>query len=355
MMTFALCLVAVLVVPVADASRDAVLSAAQARLIQYVEAGPAPAVSAAVFASGALAFAGAAGFADVEQQVTASVETRFRIGSVSKPITAALVARLVEQGKLDPDAVVQTYVPDFPVKDYPITTRQLGGHLAGIRHYRGAEFLSARPYATVADALEIFADDPLLHPPGSTFFYSSYGFNLISGACEGAGKAPFLDLLEREVFDPLALDATTADDPRRIVAHRARFYDTQLGRLAHAPYVDLSNKWAGGGLLSTPSDLVRFGAAHFAPGPFLSAESHKLLFTPQRTSDGRSTNYGFGWRVVTGKGGELRYEHSGGSVGGRAMLIVWPKVGVAVAALANHTDARDLAGLARELATPFID
>jgi CubicO group peptidase (beta-lactamase class C family) len=76
------------------------------------------------------------GMADLEQQVPATPLTRFRVGSVSKPLTSAALGLLVEEHKLDLDAPIQKYVPSFPQKPWPITTRQLAGHLAGIRHYK---------------------------------------------------------------------------------------------------------------------------------------------------------------------------------------------------------------------------
>src|SRR5436190_625564 len=109
------------------------------------------------------------GYADAERKQPVTRETQFRIGSVSKPLTATAVALLYEQRKLDLDAPVQRYVPSFPDKGYPITTRQLTGHLAGIRHYKGEEFLLNRRFATVLDGLTIFQDDSLLFPPGTRF------------------------------------------------------------------------------------------------------------------------------------------------------------------------------------------
>ena len=84
------------------------------------------------------------GWADLEQRVPVTPLTRFRIGSVSKPLTAAALGLLVERGELDLDAPVQEYVPDFPTKRWPITTRQVAGHVAGIRHYQGLEFRITR-------------------------------------------------------------------------------------------------------------------------------------------------------------------------------------------------------------------
>ena len=81
--------------------------------------------------------------------------TRFRIGSVSKPLTAAALGLLVERGELDLDAPVQEYVPDFPTKRWPITTRQVAGHVAGIRHYQGLEFRITRHYRSVEKSLSM--------------------------------------------------------------------------------------------------------------------------------------------------------------------------------------------------------
>src|SRR5881409_4279197 len=108
-----------------------------------------PGVQVAVAVNGKLVWSEGFGYADAERQQPVTRETQFRIGSVSKPLTATAVVLLYERGKLDLDAPVQRYVPSFPDKGYPITTRQLAGHLAGIRHYRGDEFLLNRRFGSV--------------------------------------------------------------------------------------------------------------------------------------------------------------------------------------------------------------
>src|SRR2546426_9120253 len=145
-----------------------------------------PGVQVAVAVNGKLVWSEGCGYADAERQQPVTRETQFRIGSVSKPLTATAVVLLYERGKLDLDAPVQRYVPSFPDKGYPITTRQLAGHLAGIRHYRGDEFVLNRRFGSVGEGLTIFQDDSLLFPPGTRFSYSSYGWNLISAVIEGA-------------------------------------------------------------------------------------------------------------------------------------------------------------------------
>lgn len=101
-------------------------------------------------------------------------------------MTAYAVAQLVELGNLDLDAPVQTYVPKFPQKRAPISSRQLLGHLSGIRHYAGNEFLSRKHYETVSAGLLIFQNDPLVNMPGEAFLFSSYGYNLLGAVIEGA-------------------------------------------------------------------------------------------------------------------------------------------------------------------------
>src|SRR6266704_1220712 len=170
-----------------------------------------PGVQVAVAVNGKLVWSEGFGYADAARRRPVTRETQFRIGSVSKPLTATAVALLYEQRKLDLDAPVQRYVPTFPEKGYPISTRQLTGHLAGIRHYRDREFFSNRHYATVLDGLKIFQDDSLLFPPGTRFSYSSYAWNLVSAVVEGASGEDFLRYMAVHVFRPLGLTRTTPD------------------------------------------------------------------------------------------------------------------------------------------------
>ena len=245
-----------------------------------------PGIAIAVAVGGETVWSEGFGYADLEHRVPMSPTVKFRVGSISKSMTAAAVATLVGEGRLDLDAPVQRYVPSFPEKAQPITTRQLGGHLAGIRHYQGDENLIRDPYPTVLDGLAIFADDPLLHEPGTAFAYTSHGFNLLSAAVAGAAGRPFLDYMREAVFRPLGMRDTVADFVTPIIPGRTSYYVRDAsGRVVNAPFVNNSYKWAGGGFLSTTEDVVRFAGAHLGDA-FLSESARKLLFTEQRTRDG---------------------------------------------------------------------
>ena len=294
-----------------------------------------PGLAVAVAIHGKLVFAEGFGYADLEQRVPARPTTKFRIGSISKPLTATALMQLVEQGKIDLDAPIQKYVPSFPDKGARITSRLLAGHLAGIRHYQGDEFLISKHYDSVLDGLKIFENDPLVAPPGTKFHYSSYGFNLLSAAIESASGENFISYMRNHVFIPLGLIDTLADQNQPIIEERSRFYSREKdGPFDNAPYVDNSYKWAGGGFLSTAEDLVRFGSALLQPG-FLKESSLQLLFTSQKTNSGEETGYGMGWAVHKSKSGQKIYEHAGGSVGGSCQLILYPDSQVVVALVTN--------------------
>jgi CubicO group peptidase (beta-lactamase class C family) len=311
-------------------------------------------LSISVGVKGEIVWSEGFGHADLEQQVPVTRDTKFRIGSVSKSVTAAALAQLFEQGKLDLDAPVQRYVPGFPDKGKPVSIRQLAGHLAGIRHYKGDEFLLARRFNSVTESLAIFKDDPLLFDPGTRYSYSSYGWNLLSAVVEGASGQNFLDYMRANVFERLALKSMAADENDKIIAHRTRFYQrNSAGAVTNAPYVDNSYKWAGGGFLSTTDDLVRFAFAHLQPG-FLKAETLAVLFTSQKTNVGELTNYGIGWSVRADDKGRRTVSHSGGSVGGTTMLLIYPDSGIVVAMAVNMSSARLGASSATQIADLFM-
>ena len=230
---------------------------------------------------------------------------------------------------------VQKYVPLFPDKGAVITVRMVAGHPGGIRHYKENEPDNQKHYDSVVASLERFQNDPLVAPPGTKFSYSSYGFNLLSAVIESAAGESFLSYMQREVFARLGLVHTTPDQNSQIIEQRTRLYDIPKdGAVENAEYVDNSYKWAGGGFLSTPEDLVRFGTALLQPG-VLKADSLKLMFTSQRTKSGEETFYGIGWFVRKSASGKLVYEHSGGSVGGTSQLIVYPESHIVIA-MANN-------------------
>jgi len=309
----------------------------------------APGISVAVAVNDRLVWSTGFGLADVENRVPATGETVYRIASISKTMTATAVMQLVEQGRVSLEDPIQKYVPSFPDKGgLTITLRHLLTHTSGIRHYKAGEMENLIAFDSIADAIRIFKDDPLLFTPGTKYSYSTYGFNLLAGVVEAASGLRFGAYLQEHVWTPAGMRATRLEHPEEIVPHRARQYVKAGGRfrVANAPYADLSIKWAGGGIISTVEDLIRFHVA-LDEGRLLRPETLEQMYTPATLADGTRIDYGLGWMIQVDQTGRRWIFHSGGATGGTTLLLREPADRLAVALMCNVQNAGNIGALAR--------
>lgn len=321
-----------------------------------------PGLSVAVGLDGEIVWAEGFGWADLDTKAPVTPDTSFRIGTASMALTSAALGLLVERGRLGLDDAIQTHVPAFPSAPPPITVRQLMGHTAGVRNDGGDEgplftVRCARP----ADALPHFADLPLLSEPGSHFGLSSYGWILLSAAIESAAQAPFLQVMRKQVFEPLGMHDTRADEASAAAPDQATSYfprfaaDPGYGYHDMRP-IDLSCYAGASAFLSTPTDLVRFGMA-IDRGELVAPETVRLLTTSQRTADGQDTGYGLGWDLesVTLAGATTPViGHDGDLLGGQvASLLMLRDRGLVVAVTSNISYA-DTFTAATRIAEAFL-
>src|SRR6202140_5509314 len=260
-----------------------------------------PGVSVAVVENGEFEWAAGFGMADLENNVPATEHTLYRLASISKSLTATAAMQLFERGQLDLDAPVQKYCPSFPQKPWPITTRQVMGHLAGIRHYKSGsqddpEVGNTKHFEKPIEAgLNFFKQDPLLSPPGTQFHYSTHGFTLVGCVIEGASGSRYVDFLRQNVFLPAGMAETQFDDRFAIIAYRTRFYDkTASGVVRNADFLDSSYKIPGGGWLSSAEDMARFEVA-MVDDRLIRRATRDLMWTRLKPSDGAADNYALGW------------------------------------------------------------
>ena len=328
---------------------DAIDAAVQQQINSY----KVPGLSIAVTQHGRIVFSKSYGWADLENQVRVTDETLFRIGSITKPITATAAMMLAQRGQLDLDASVQNYCRSFPGKPWPATTRELLAHLGGIRGFKtvsgtSPELLSETHYEGVADTVALFANEPLVDKPGARYEYSNYGYDLVGCALEGASGKRFDDLLRTLIFSAAAMTATTIDNSYQIIPRRSRNYThAKDGSIRNARCIDTSNRIPAAGLLSTADDMARF---------VLALESNKLLpvaqlrqmWTDQTTDQGQRTGYGLGW-MIHNHNGKPAVAHTGEQPGASTILYVMPNGNGSFAVLAN-TDAAGLWKLADKLA-----
>lgn len=309
----------------------------------------APAISAAISMNGTRVWAAAIGYADAEAGTPVTLDSSFRLGSSSKAVTSVAIGTLLDRGRLDLDRPLRAYLPDLGEPLASITTRQAMSHTGGVRNYSWCacfpiwEHLNRRHYAgPVRETLRVFETDPLLFPPGTDFAYSSFGYNAAGAVLEASSGTPFLDYLRSEVFTPLGMAHSGGDLAGAATPGRVGDYDVQEGRYKRAFAVDNSNKWPSGGLLSTPSDMLRLGDAMLRPSLFSAATRDRLL-TPQPLADGRKNpqGYALGWRYSDEKrlfGDRLTtriFSHHGTAVGSTSYFAAYPEFGLVVSVMMN--------------------
>lgn len=307
---------------------------------QFMDENKVPGMSAAVAIDGKIIWSEGFGYADLENGVPATKHTRFRIASISKPITSAALALLYEKGSINIDEPIQKYIRDFPPKRWDITIRMLASHQAGVRAYLGNEFLNNKHFDSVAEGVDIFRNDTLIFKPGTDYSYTSYGYNLLSEIIEKVSGTEYLSFMQQNIFNPLGMRSIIADHTDSLISHRSSFYSiSETGNVINSPFVDNSNKWAGGGFISNSEDLVRFGNALLS-NKFLKKETLELFTTPLKPANGKETDYGLGWFTKTDNFGFRWFGHSGGAMGGRSMLIIYPDDNIVIALVTNLGPAK---------------
>ena len=323
-----------------------------------------PGLSVAVGVGGDIVWAEGFGWADLEKRVPVAPETRFVIGSASIPLTSAGVGLLLERNKLALDSRIQAYAPEIPQKDWPVTLGQVMSHTAGVADDGGEQGpLFAKHCERPVEALQFLRgfERQLRFTPGTGFLRTNYGWIMVSAAVEGAAGEPFTSFMRKQVFEPLGMDATIADSstgqsPDPATSYFPRFMAAPRYGAQRIGSQDLSCFAGGGGFLSTPSDLVRFGLA-INSGKLLQPATVTLLQTPRRLPSGQETGYGLGWQVqsVMLAGRQTRWiGHEGTlSMGGNlASLSTFPERAIAVAVTTNISYA-DTVPLALRIAEAF--
>ncbi len=270
------------------------------------------------------------GDADREKHAPVTTRTMFRWASVSKPVTAIAALQLAEQGRLDLDADVRRYVPEFPDKGVAITTRELLGHQGGIVHYDNGpvvvtehKYAVAHPYADVVTALDTFKDSPLVNKPREKYAYTSHGFMLVAAVVQRAGNEAFARQVKARIIDPLHLTTLQPDYQWIAIPDRATGYLKKDGAVLRSTDTDVSWKLGGGGYISDIEDFAGF-AKGLIDGHLVSAQTQAMMWTPQKLADGTPTSYGLGFFIADDHG-RLRIAHDGSQEKTRTSLTIWPR------------------------------
>ena len=303
--------------------------------LRELTTGDVPGVAVLVARDGKIVFQGGFGLADLTTKSPITVETKFRIGSISKQFTAAAVLRLAEQHKLALDDSLEKFFPGFP-HGRDVTLRQLLTHTSGIHSYTDKpEFLGRVTNAIApADLIAWFRDDPPDFAPGAGFHYDNSGYFLLGEIVAKVSGKPLADYLRETFFEPLGMKNTGTYQNSAPPPGMALGYSYADGKFA--PALDWDMSWASGcgALYSTVGDLFRWNEAFFG-GRVVNAASFKAATTPVELPAGvDGMNYGYGL-VMASLRGLSTIGHSGGLNGWSSELLRFPEQHCTIVVLAN--------------------
>lgn len=278
------------------------------------------------------------GYADLENKIPAESNSSYRLASVTKPMTAAAILQLVDKGKIDLDAEVQTYVPYFPKKPFPITVRQLLGHMAGINAYVNPQLEQHfKDHKNTRESIAVFENFDLIAKPGTRFRYTSYGYNLLGAVIEGASGMSYGDYMTKHIWGSLGMSSTRLDDPYDIIPRRVRGYQLLNNQIKHSEFIDVSSRFSAGGTRSTVVDMLKFGDA-INHGLLISKESQQLVFNSMTTTNGEFSNefsnYSAGW-ITQPINGRFSISHDGVQPETSTYLFSFPSRHLTIAVATN--------------------
>jgi CubicO group peptidase (beta-lactamase class C family) len=269
------------------------------------------------------------GYANLEWDVPNDPATKFRLGSITKQFTSALILLLEEDGKLSIQDPVSRHVPEAPASWHGITLHHLLTHTSGIRNFTALPDYRVRQVqpSSPAAQLERLRDEPLDFAPGTAYRYSNSGYLVLGLVIERVTRQPYAEVLEERLFGPLGMRDSGYDSTTAVIPHRAAGYAPGPNGPVNARFVDMTVPHAAGALYSTTGDLLKWVRGLFG-GRVLKPESLARMTTPNLN------NYALGLTVRDVDG--IRMVGHGGSINGfNAFLVYYPQRETTVAVLAN--------------------
>lgn len=276
------------------------------------------------------------GFADATNKIPNTVDTRFQLASVSKPLTASAVMLLVERGQIKLEAPLSTYLNDMPAEWRTITVQQLLSHTSGIPDYFTFDEFTDELNLTTDGIIAVAKKYPLDFDPGTDYGYSNTGYILLGKIIEIVSGKAYGAFLRENLFDPLHMDATGRDENNTPLAIGYTSPD------APARMYPITNALGDGDFWTTVDDMYKFDRA-LHDGTILTPASREKMFTPIGEN-----NYGLGWEVQTWNDKPV-LSHSGGINGFATELMRFPEDDTVIIILSNFESA-DTVQMAWDLA-----
>lgn len=307
-----------------------------------------PGVAVAVIQNGKVVKEKGYGTANLEFNIPVTAETVFKIGSVSKPLIAVGVMRLVEEGKIGLDDPVSKYFKDAPATWKDVTIRHLLSHTSGIiREAPGFDpFKVQADYDVIATAF----GSPLVFAPGEKYQYCNVGYFSLAEIIARVSGKPWPQYLEETIFRPNKMAATRVTSNTDIISKRAGGYALTNGKLFNAESYRALRP--SGAFYSNLKDLINWNLGLESGSP-IKPETLRTMWEPFKLNDGKFAPYGFGWSIGTVRG-KKRVGHGGSLSGFRSDLAMFQDDKLTVIVLTN-LDSANPAAISTEVADVYID
>jgi CubicO group peptidase (beta-lactamase class C family) len=287
------------------------------------------------------------GLANAEWNIANTPDTKFRLGSITKQFTSALILQLTEQGVVSLDDSIRKYYTEAPPAWQGVTLHHLLSHQSGIPSYTDLpgffETMATVP-RTPAELIRLTDEKPLEFDPGTKYKYDNSGYVLLGYVIEKVSGRKYDEQLRHAILAPLGMSDTGYDSYTAILPHRAEGYVRANGDVRRAAYLDMTLPYAAGSLYSTVDDLLKWDQALYGTA-VLSEASKQKMWTPNRS------DYGYGW-MIEKRFGTAVVGHDGGIPGFNSTIIRLPEKKLVVVVLANantlstHSMAEGLLGVA---------
>jgi CubicO group peptidase (beta-lactamase class C family) len=277
------------------------------------------------------------GISDKSELTAVNGEMLSRIASITKPMTAIAIMQLFEQGIIDLDQPINTYLPNLTkLSKTKITVRQLLSHTSGIPHYKSK--LDAVSFSHY-DSLELAAMDisarGVVATPGTTFIYSSYGYTILGAIIEKMSKLSFAEYLQKNIWQKAKMNDTSLEE-KGSYANKTKLYLKVGSNFIRSPINDLSIIYSAGGVQSTAADLLKFGEAILS-NRLISRKTLEMMIDVSRSlaPDAGDDPYGLGWVVHEHPSWGKVISHSGGQPGASSYFEIYLDREIVVATLSN--------------------
>jgi CubicO group peptidase (beta-lactamase class C family) len=298
-----------------------------------------PGVAIAVVKDGKPVHIKGYGVANLEWDCPIRPDTVFRLASITKQFTATAIMLLERLGKLHLDDSITIYLPDYPTHGRTITITHLLNHTSGIKSYTLLDtFLTdiAKKDLSPGELLAYFKDLPLEFEPGTRFLYNNSGYHLLGLIIERIAAMSYEQFVQQYIFQPLNMNHSYYMHNETIIPRRASGYAKTQEGYRQADYLNMMIPYAAGSLGSTVEDLIRWDAA-LREECLLDANTQERMYTPVQLADGRTEDYGFGFRITAYEGHRL-IGHGGGIPGFHTFLARFIDDKTMITVLANTAE-----------------